>query len=40
MALKEAQCLYILSNGEIVYESTPNQLRLNGEVKAKYIGIS
>ncbi len=40
MALKAAEYLYILSNGEIVHESTPDQLRLNGEVMAKYIGIS
>jgi len=40
MALKIADYLYILSNGEIVYESTPDQLRSNDEVKAKYIGVA
>ncbi len=40
MALKAAEYVYILSNGEIVYESTSDQLRFNREVKAKYIGIS
>jgi branched-chain amino acid transport system ATP-binding protein len=40
MALKIADYLYILSNGKIVYESTPDQLRSNDEVKAKYIGVA
>ena len=40
MALKVADDLYILSNGEVVYESTPEQLRSNGEIKAKYIGVA
>jgi branched-chain amino acid transport system ATP-binding protein len=40
MALKIADYLYILSNGEIVYESAPDQLRSNNEVKAKYIGVA
>ena len=40
MALKVADYLYILSNGKIVYESTPDQLRSNDEIKAKYIGVA
>jgi branched-chain amino acid transport system ATP-binding protein len=40
MALKVADYLYILSNGEVVYESTPEQLRSNDEVKARYIGVA
>jgi branched-chain amino acid transport system ATP-binding protein len=40
MALKVADYLYILSNGRIVYESTPDRLRSNDEVKAKYIGVA
>jgi len=40
MALKVADYLYILSNGEVVYESTPDHLRSNDEVKAKYIGVA
>jgi len=40
MALKVADCLYILSNGKIVYESTPDQLRSNDEIKAKHIGVA
>jgi branched-chain amino acid transport system ATP-binding protein len=40
MALKVADYLYILSNGEVVYQSTPGQLRSNDDVKAKYIGVA
>jgi branched-chain amino acid transport system ATP-binding protein len=40
MALKVANYAYILCNGEVVYESPPDQLRLNDEVKAKYIGVA
>jgi branched-chain amino acid transport system ATP-binding protein len=40
MALKVADYLYILSNGEVVYESTPQQLRSNDEIKAKHIGVA
>lgn len=40
MALKVTDYLYILSNGKVVYESTPDDLRSNDEVKAKYIGVS
>ena len=40
MALKVADYLYILSNGKIVYESTPDRLRSNDEVKTKYIGVA
>jgi branched-chain amino acid transport system ATP-binding protein len=40
MALRVADYLYILSNGKIVYDSTPDQLRSNDEIKAKYIGVA
>ena len=40
MALKVADYLYILSNGRIVYDSTPDQLRSNDEIKAKSIGVA
>lgn len=40
MALKVADYLYILSNGKVVYESIPDDLRSNDEVKAKYIGVA
>jgi branched-chain amino acid transport system ATP-binding protein len=40
MALKVTDYLYILQNGKVVYESTPEQLKSNDEVKAKYIGVA
>jgi branched-chain amino acid transport system ATP-binding protein len=40
MALKAADYLYILSNGKIVFESIPDQLKSNEEVKARYIGVA
>jgi branched-chain amino acid transport system ATP-binding protein len=40
MALKAADYLYVLSNGEVVYESTPDLLKSNEAVKAKYIGVA
>jgi branched-chain amino acid transport system ATP-binding protein len=40
MTLKVTDYLYILSNGKIVYDSTPDQLRSNDEIKAKYIGVA
>jgi len=40
MALKAADYLYILSNGKIVYESTPDQLQSNEEIKSRYIGVA
>jgi len=39
MAMKAADYLYILSNGKVVHESTPESLRQSGEIKAKYIGV-
>ncbi len=40
MAMRAADYLYVMSNGKIVYESTPEQLKKNDEVKAKYIGVA
>ena len=40
MALRVADYLHIMSNGKIVYDATPDQLRSNDEVKAKYIGVA
>jgi branched-chain amino acid transport system ATP-binding protein len=40
MALRAADYLYILSNGQVVHESTPAQLRDNEEIKSKYVGVS
>lgn len=40
MALAAADYSYIISKGIIVYESTPEELRGNEEVKAKYLGVA
>lgn len=40
MALKAADYVYILSNGRVVHESLPDELRSNDEVKAKHIGVA
>jgi branched-chain amino acid transport system ATP-binding protein len=40
LALKTADYLYILSNGQVVHESTPAQLRENEEIKSRYVGVS
>jgi branched-chain amino acid transport system ATP-binding protein len=39
MALKSADHVYILSNGSVVHECTPESLRQSAEIKAKYIGV-
>jgi len=39
MALKLADYVYIISKGAIVYESTPQELRQNEEIKSKHLGI-
>jgi len=39
LALELADYVYIISNGEVAYESTPQELRDNEEVKAKYLGV-
>ncbi len=40
MAMGVADYVYIMSKGTIVYESTPEELRDNEEVKAKYLGVT
>lgn len=40
MALGVADYAYIISKGKIVYESTPEELKDNEEVKAKYLGAT
>ena len=40
MALKAADYLYILSNGQVVHESTPAELKKNEEIKSRYVGVS
>lgn len=39
MALRLADYVYILSKGRVVYESTPQELRNNEEVKSKHLGV-
>jgi len=40
MALAVADYVYIVSKGTIVYESTPEELKKNEEVKNTYLGVS
>jgi branched-chain amino acid transport system ATP-binding protein len=40
MALRVADYIYIISRGQIVYESTPKELRASEEIKAKYLGVT
>lgn len=40
MALAVADYCYIISKGVIAYQSTPEELRGNEEVKAKYLGVA
>jgi branched-chain amino acid transport system ATP-binding protein len=40
LALGVADYVYIISKGIIEYQSTPEELRHNDEVKAKYIGVT
>jgi branched-chain amino acid transport system ATP-binding protein len=39
MALAAADYCYIMSRGKIVYQCTPEEIRDNDEVKARYLGI-
>jgi branched-chain amino acid transport system ATP-binding protein len=39
MALGIADYAYIISKGTVVYESTPQELRNNNEIKSKYLGV-
>jgi len=40
MALAVADYVYVISKGEIVHESTPEELRSNEEITNTYIGVS
>jgi branched-chain amino acid transport system ATP-binding protein len=40
MALDVADYVYLISKGEIVYQSTPEELKGNEEAKAKYLGVT
>jgi len=39
MALSVSDYVYVLSKGEIVYQSTPEELKNNKEVQAKYLAV-
>ena len=39
LALDLADYVYILGKGKVAYESTPGELRDNGEIKAKLLGV-
>ncbi len=39
MALGVADYVYVISKGTVVYESTPQELRNNEEVKSKHLGV-
>ena len=40
LALGVSDYVYILSKGEIVYQSTPEELRNNREIQVKYLGVT
>jgi branched-chain amino acid transport system ATP-binding protein len=37
--LEVADYAYVMNKGRIVYDSTPEELWRNGDVKTKYLGI-
>jgi len=39
MALNLADYVYVISKGTVVYESTPQELRNNEEIKSKHLGV-
>jgi len=39
MALRVADFVYVLSKGEVVYQSTPEELSSNPEVQSKYLAV-
>ncbi len=38
-ALRLVDYVYIMSRGTIVYESEPDQLRHNAEIRSRYLGV-
>ena len=40
MALAVADYVYVMSKGKIVYESTPQELRDDKEMRDKYLGVA
>lgn len=39
MALRVSNCVYILCNGEIVYQSNPQELSNNRDIQAEYLAV-
>ena len=39
MALGIADYVYLISKGTVVFESKPQELRNNNEIKTKYLGV-
>ena len=39
MALRISDYVYVLSKGEVVYESTPEELSKNEEIQGKYLAV-
>ena len=39
MALRISDYVYIVSKGEIVYQSTPEELKKNKEIQNKYLSV-
>jgi branched-chain amino acid transport system ATP-binding protein len=39
MALNLADYVYVISKGTVVYQSTPQELRDNEEIKSKHLGV-
>lgn len=40
LALRYADYIYILSKGQVVFESTPATLKASEQIKAKYLGVA
>jgi branched-chain amino acid transport system ATP-binding protein len=39
LALKLVDYVHVMSKGQVVYSSKPEELRANDEIKASYLGI-
>ena len=39
LALKLVDYVHVMSKGQVVYSSTPAELRANEQIKASYLGI-
>ena len=38
-ALRLADHVYVMNRGVVVYESSPEELQQNSEIKSKYLGV-